>query len=54
MCWALNHQNIIEIAQRHISLSISPFLVIYVNTTNNNQKMCNINAIEDQIVFDKI
>ena len=22
MCWALNHQNIIEIAQRHISLSI--------------------------------
>jgi hypothetical protein len=29
MCWALNHQNIIEIAQGHISLSISPFLVIY-------------------------
>jgi hypothetical protein len=26
MCWALNHQNIIEMAQRHISLSISPFL----------------------------
>jgi hypothetical protein len=25
MCWTLNHQNIIEIAQRHISLSISPF-----------------------------
>jgi hypothetical protein len=23
MCWALNHQNIMEIAQRHISLSIS-------------------------------
>jgi hypothetical protein len=22
MCWALNHQNIIEMAQRHISLSI--------------------------------
>jgi hypothetical protein len=21
MCWALNHQNIIEMAQRHISLS---------------------------------
>jgi hypothetical protein len=21
MCWTLNHQNIIEIAQRHISLS---------------------------------
>jgi hypothetical protein len=24
MCWALNHQNIIEIAQGHISLSKSP------------------------------
>jgi hypothetical protein len=22
MCWALNHQNIIEMAQRHISLSL--------------------------------
>jgi hypothetical protein len=39
-------------AQRHISLSISPFLVIYDNTTKSNQKMWNINAIEDQIVFD--
>jgi hypothetical protein len=54
MCWSLNHQNIIEMAQRHISLSISPFLVIYANTTKSNQKMCNINAIEDQIIFDKI
>jgi hypothetical protein len=52
MCWALNHQNIIEIAQGHISLSISPFLVIYANTTKINQKKCNIDAIEDQIVFD--
>jgi hypothetical protein len=52
MCWTLNHQNIIEIAQGHISLSISPFLVIYANTTKSNQKKCNINAIEDQIVFD--
>jgi hypothetical protein len=51
MCWALNHQNIIEMAQRHISLSISPFLVIYANTTKSNQKKCNINAIEYQIVF---
>jgi hypothetical protein len=24
MCWALNHQNIIEIAQGHISLSTLP------------------------------
>ena len=52
MCWALNHQNIIQISQGHISLSISPFLVIYANTTKSNQKKCNINAIEDQIVFD--
>jgi hypothetical protein len=52
MCWALNHQNIIEMAQRHISLSISPFLVIYANTTKSNQKKCNTNANEDQIVFD--
>jgi hypothetical protein len=51
MCWALNHQNIIEMAERHISLSISPFLVIYANTTKSNQKKCNIDAIEDQIVF---
>jgi hypothetical protein len=51
-CWALNHQNIIEIAQGHISLSIPPFLVIYANTTKSNQKKCNINAFEDQIVFD--
>jgi hypothetical protein len=42
MCWALNHQNIIEMAQRHISLSVSPFLVIYANTTKSNQKKCNI------------
>jgi hypothetical protein len=51
MCWALNHQNIMEMAQRHISLSISPCLVVYANTTKSNQKKCNINAIEDQIVF---
>jgi hypothetical protein len=52
MCWALNHQNIIEIAQGHISLSISPFLVIYANTSKSNQKKCNTNAIENKIVFD--
>jgi hypothetical protein len=54
MCWTLNHQNIIEIAQRHISLSISPFLVIYANTSKSNQKKCNINAIENRFVFDNI
>jgi hypothetical protein len=52
MCWTLNHQNIIEMAQGHISLSISPFLVIYANTSKINQNKCNINANEDQIVFD--
>jgi hypothetical protein len=51
MCWTLNHQNIIEIAQGHISLSISPFLVIYANTSKSNQNKYNINANEDQIIF---
>jgi hypothetical protein len=37
MCWALNHQNILEMAQGHISLSISPFLVIYANTSKSNK-----------------
>jgi hypothetical protein len=51
MCWALNHQNIIEIARGHISLSVSPFLVIYANTSKSNQNKCSINANEDQIIF---
>jgi hypothetical protein len=38
--------------QWHISLSISPFLVIYANTSKSNQNKCNINANEGQIVFD--
>jgi hypothetical protein len=54
MCWALNHQNIIEIAQGHISLSISPLLVIYANTSKSNQNKCNINAIENKIVFAQV
>jgi hypothetical protein len=36
VCWALNHQNLIEMAQGHISLSIPPFLVIYATTTKSN------------------
>jgi hypothetical protein len=51
MCWALNHQNIIEIAQRRVSLSISPFLVIYANTSKSNAKHATLIQIEDQIVF---
>jgi hypothetical protein len=31
--------------------AIAPFLVIYANTPKKQQKKCNINAIEDQIVF---
>jgi hypothetical protein len=54
MCWALNHQNIIEIAQGHISLSFSPFLVIYANTSKSNQQKCNINVIENKIIFAQI
>jgi hypothetical protein len=52
MCWTINHQNIIEIAQRHIFLSISPFLVIYANTFKSNAKYATLIQIEDQIVFD--
>jgi hypothetical protein len=51
MCWSLNHQNIIEMAQGHISLSISPFLVIYANTSKSNAKHATSIQIEDQIVF---
>jgi hypothetical protein len=51
MCWSLNRQNIIELAQGHISLSISPFLVIYANTSKSNAKHATPIQIEDQIVF---
>jgi hypothetical protein len=51
MCWALNHQNIIEMAHRPIALSISPFLVIYANTSKSNAKHATLIQIEDQIVF---
>jgi hypothetical protein len=36
LCGAINHQNLIEMSQGYISLSISPFLVIYANTTKSN------------------
>jgi hypothetical protein len=38
-------------AQGHILLSISPFLVIYANTTKSHAKHATSNQIEDQIVF---
>jgi hypothetical protein len=37
MCLASNHQNNTEMAQRHISLLISPFLVIHANTSKATQ-----------------
>jgi hypothetical protein len=37
MCCAFNHQNNIKMAQGHISLSISPFLVIHANTSKATQ-----------------
>jgi hypothetical protein len=39
-------------AQGHISLSISPFLVIHANTSKSNAKHATSIQIEDQIVFD--
>jgi hypothetical protein len=42
VCCASNHQNNIEIAQGHISLSISPLLVIYANTLESNSFRTNI------------
>jgi hypothetical protein len=39
-------------AQGHISLSISPFLVIYANTLKSNAKHATSIQIEHQIVFD--
>jgi hypothetical protein len=51
MCWTLNHLNIIEMAQGHISLSISPFLVIHANTSKSNAKHATLIQIEGQIVF---
>jgi hypothetical protein len=39
-------------AQGRISLSISPFLVIYANTSKSNKNKCNVDADRDQIIFD--
>jgi hypothetical protein len=38
-------------AQGHISLSLSPLLVIYANTSKSNAKHATSIQIEDQIVF---
>jgi hypothetical protein len=44
-------KTILEMAQGHISLSISPFLVIYDNTSKSNKRGAISIQIEDQIVF---
>jgi hypothetical protein len=41
MCWALNHQNILEMAQGHISLSMSNDL-----PTQNYQGTCLLSHIK--------
>jgi hypothetical protein len=38
-------------AQGHISLSISPFLVIYANTSKSNKRSAISIQTEDQILF---
>jgi hypothetical protein len=38
-------------AQGHIFLSISPFLVIYDNTFKSNKRSATSMQIEDQILF---
>jgi hypothetical protein len=42
---------LIEISQGHISLSISPFLVIYANTSKSNNKCATSIQFKDPIVF---
>jgi hypothetical protein len=44
-------KTIIEMAQGHISLSISSFLVIYANTLKSNKKSVTSMQIEDQILL---
>jgi hypothetical protein len=51
MCWTFNHQNIIEMAQGHISLSISPFLVIYANTSKSNKKSATSMQLKTKLIF---
>jgi hypothetical protein len=38
-------------AQGHISLSISPFLVIYANTTKSNKRSATSMQLKTKIVF---
>jgi hypothetical protein len=53
MCRTLNHRNIIEMAQGHISLSISPFLVIYANTTKSNKRSATSMQLKTKLFLHK-
>jgi hypothetical protein len=47
MCWASNHQN----TNRNCPRAHFPFNLPLANTSKSNKRKCNINVIEDQIVF---
>jgi hypothetical protein len=51
MCWALNHQNIIEMAQRHISLSATTVLLasLYMDEYNKVSGLDNAKQIWDTL-----
>jgi hypothetical protein len=40
MCWTLNHQNIIEIAQRHISISYPSMRVSSIGGRTQTNRFC--------------
>jgi hypothetical protein len=51
MCWASNHKNTYRNGPRaHFPFNL-PLFGDLCNTSKSNQKKCNFNAIEDQIVF---
>jgi hypothetical protein len=52
MCWTPNHQNTLEMAQGHISLSISPFLVIYPTHQKATKRSAISMQLRTRIVFD--
>jgi hypothetical protein len=51
-CVGTQSPKYLEMAQGHISLSISPFLVIYANTTKAIQRCATSMQIRTQICFD--
>jgi hypothetical protein len=51
-CVGTQSPKYLEMAQRHISLSISPFVVIYANTRKAIQRCATSMQIRTQICFD--